>query len=67
VSAFPVLCQVEFGAPRSALLTAATGAQMLVVGSRGLGGLEGMNLGSVAAMLLHHSPCPVAIVHPPAR
>jgi nucleotide-binding universal stress UspA family protein len=62
-----VLRQVEFGAPRSALLTAATGAQLLVVGSRGLGGLEGMSLGSVAATLLHHAPCPVAVVHPPVR
>ena len=60
-----VLRQVEFGPPRSALLTAATGAQMLAVGSRGLGGLEGMSLGSVAATLLHHSPCPVTVVHPP--
>lgn len=60
-----VLRQVEFGAPRSALLTAATGAQMLAVGSRGLGGLECMSLGSVAATLLRHSPCPVTVVHPP--
>ena len=62
-----VLRQVEFGPPRSALLNAATGAQMLAVGSRGLGGLENMSLGSVAATLLHHSPCPVAVVHPPGR
>ncbi len=60
-----VLRQVEFGAPRSALLTATAGAQMLAVGSRGLGGLEGMSLGSVAVTLLHHSPCPVTVVHPP--
>ena len=59
-----VLRQVAFGAPRSALLTAAAEAQMLVVGSRGLGGLEGMSLGSVAGTLLQHSPCPVAVVHP---
>jgi nucleotide-binding universal stress UspA family protein len=62
-----VLRQVTFGAPRSALLTAAAEAQMLVVGSRGLGGVEGMSLGSVAGALVHHSPCPVAVVHPPAR
>jgi nucleotide-binding universal stress UspA family protein len=62
-----VLRQVEFGPPRSALLTAAAGAQMLVVGSRGLSGLTGMSLGSVASALLHHSPCPVAVVHPPVR
>jgi nucleotide-binding universal stress UspA family protein len=62
-----VVRQVAFGAPRSALLTAAAEAQMLVLGSRGLGGLEGMSIGSVAGTLLQHSPCPVAVVHPSAR
>jgi nucleotide-binding universal stress UspA family protein len=62
-----VLRQVAFGPPRSALLTAAAEAQMLVVGSRGLGGLEGMSLGSVAGTLLQHSPCPVAVVHTTER
>lgn len=62
-----VLRQVTSGAPRSALLTAAAEAQMLVVGSRVLGGLEGMSLGSVAGALVHHSPCPVAVVHPVVR
>jgi nucleotide-binding universal stress UspA family protein len=61
-----VLRQVSFGAPRSALLTAAAEAQLLAVGARGLGGLEGMSLGSVAAALVHHSPCPIAVVHPRA-
>jgi len=59
-----VLRQVSVGAPRSALLNAAAGAQMLVLGARGLGGLGGMSLGSVAYALLHHAPCPVAVVHP---
>jgi nucleotide-binding universal stress UspA family protein len=58
-----VLRQVAFGTPRSALLTAAGEAQMLVIGARGLGGLEGMRLGSVAGTMVHHSPCPVAVVH----
>jgi nucleotide-binding universal stress UspA family protein len=62
-----VLRQVTVGTPRSALLTAAAEAQMLVVGTRGLGGLEGMSLGSVAGALVYHSPCPVAVVHPAAR
>ena len=62
-----VLRQVSFGPPRTALLDAAAGAQMLVVGARGLGGLDGMSLGSVAATLLHHSPCPVGVVHRPVR
>jgi nucleotide-binding universal stress UspA family protein len=62
-----VLRQVVFGPPRTALLAAAAEAQMLVVGSRGLGGLDGMSLGSVAATLLQHSPCPVAVVRRPVR
>ena len=62
-----MLRQVAVGPPRSALLTAGAEAQMLVVGSRGLGGLEGMSLGSVVQAVLHHSPCPVAVVHPPGR
>lgn len=61
-----VIREVTAGAARSALLTAATGAQMLIVGSRGRGGFEGMTLGSVAQAMLHHAPCPVGIVHPPA-
>jgi nucleotide-binding universal stress UspA family protein len=59
-----VLRHVAVGTPRSALLTAATEAQMLIVGCRGRGGLEGMSLGSVAQAVLHHAPCPVGIVHP---
>lgn len=59
-----VLRQVVAGTPRSPLLTAAAGAQMLVVGARGRGGLTGMSLGSVAQAVLHHAPCPVGIVHP---
>ncbi len=61
-----VLRQVSFGSPRAALLTAAAEAQLLVLGSRGLGGVEGMSLGSVTGALVHHSPCPVAVVHPAA-
>lgn len=62
-----VIRQVTADSPRSALLTAAAGAQMLIVGGRGRGGFDGMSLGSVAQAVLHHSPCPVGIVHPPAR
>jgi nucleotide-binding universal stress UspA family protein len=59
-----VVRQVVAGAPRSALLDAAQGAQLVVAGSLGRTGMPGMLLGSVAQALLHHSPCPVAIVHP---
>jgi nucleotide-binding universal stress UspA family protein len=56
--------QVTPGQPRTALLAAAGGAQLLVVGSRGRGGIMGMPLGSVSQAMLHHCPCPVAVVHP---
>ena len=58
-----VVRRVLAGTPRAALLAASTDAQMLVVGSRGRGGLEGMCLGSVAQAVLHHAPCPVGVVH----
>ena len=58
-----VIRRILAGTPRVALLTAAADAQMLVVGSRGRGGLEGMSLGSVAQAVLHHAPCPVAVIH----
>lgn len=54
--------RVEPGAPRSALLTAATRAQLLIVGARGRGGLQEMMLGSISLALLHHAACPVTVV-----
>lgn len=60
-----VLRQVSAGSPRTALLEAAASAQLLVIGPRGRGGLNGMSLGSVAHVVLHHAPCPVAVVSEP--
>jgi len=57
-----VLRQVSAGSPRTVLLDAAAGAQLLVIGSRGRGGLDDMSIGSVAHAVLHHAPCPVAVV-----
>lgn len=44
------------------LLERAEGADLLVVGTRGLGGFRGLLLGSVAQQCVTHSRCPVVVV-----
>jgi nucleotide-binding universal stress UspA family protein len=44
------------------LLRASSSADMLVVGSRGLGGFRELLLGSVSQQCAHHATCPVVIV-----
>lgn len=48
--------------PVPALLGAADGSGLLVVGARGLGGFQSLLLGSVSQQCAHHAPCPIAIV-----
>lgn len=45
-----------------ALVDAAKGADLLVVGARGVGGIERLLLGSVSAYCAQHATCPVVIV-----
>jgi nucleotide-binding universal stress UspA family protein len=49
--------------PAPGLLGAAEGADLLVIGARGLGGFRGLLLGSVSQQVLHHAAMPVAVVH----
>ncbi len=55
---------VAAGSPVDALTDAALqeGAGLLVVGSRGLGGISGLRLGSTALKVLHHGQVPVVMV-----
>ncbi len=54
--------RVVTGSAPDALLRAAREGDLLVVGSRGLGGFKGLLLGSVSQQVVHHAPCPVVIV-----
>lgn len=55
--------RVLTGPKMPALIDMSKDAEMMVVGCRGLGALQGMLLGSTSSALAHHAHCPVVIVH----
>ncbi|MFH8773662.1 universal stress protein [Streptomyces sp. NPDC017958] len=61
-----VVEQVPDESPVIALARASDRADLLVVGSRGLGGFHGLALGSVSHHLLQFSQCPLAVIRPRA-
>ncbi|WSA52168.1 universal stress protein [Nonomuraea fuscirosea] len=52
------------GHPAQALIKAGETADLVVVGSRGLGGFTSAVLGSVSRSVLQHATCSVAVVRP---
>ncbi|MEV4471851.1 universal stress protein [Nonomuraea sp. NPDC049504] len=53
------------GDPRTALIRAAREAELLVIGSHGIGGVRGLLVGPVAFGVAGHAPCDVAVIHAP--
>jgi nucleotide-binding universal stress UspA family protein len=56
--------RIETGSPREVIchISGEIKPDLLILGSRGLGNLERLMLGSVSDYVVHHAPCPVLIV-----
>ncbi len=61
VTDVPVESRLIQERPSMALLMAARGAELLVVGAHGHGELPVPHLGSTATACIHHAPCPVLV------
>lgn len=59
----PVPVSAVAGSAAAVLLHAARGADLLVVGNRGRGGVASALLGSVSMQCVLHAACPVTVVH----
>lgn len=62
-----VTTTVRSGGAASVLCEVSEGADLLVVGARGLGGFRGLLLGSVTHQVVAHAPCPVVVTVPEHR
>jgi nucleotide-binding universal stress UspA family protein len=58
----PVDTRIVDGSPGGVLVAASSGAAVLVVGHRGMGGFTGLLAGSVGIQVTGHAHCPVVVV-----
>lgn len=57
--------RLQYGSPIEVLLELDTGQDLIVVGSRGVGRVVGLLLGSVSQAVVTRASCPVLVVPPP--
>ena len=62
--AVPLTYRAVHASPAACLIDVSRHARMLVVGTRGRGGIVGMLLGSVSEQCVRHAACPVLVVRP---
>lgn len=57
-------CELVYGPPVPAILRIAKAdrADLIVVGSRGVGGFNGLLLGSTSSQLVQHASCPITVI-----
>ena len=61
----PVRPRLLSGSPASAILGAASDADLVVMGTRGLGGFAGLLVGAATTQVVHHADCPVVVIRGP--
>lgn len=64
--ASPVQRSLRCGRPAEWVLREAKAGDLIVLGSRGLGGFDPPPLGSVSRQVAGHAPCPVVVVPVPS-
>ena len=63
VPGLPVEVVLELMSPVPALVKASRGTELVVLGSRGLGGFSGLLVGSTAVEFAGRARCPVVVIH----
>ena len=59
--------EVRRGKAAEVLVNESSEADLVVIGSRGVGGFSGLLVGSVGNQVVHHALCPVVIIPPSER